>query len=422
MTIMNNLQDNFTKYGVEIKAGERIALAVSGGADSMYLTLQCIKNGIDLSNITVLTVDHGLRTESAAEAQWVKEQLQKYGLKVHILEWHGQKPSANVQAAAREARYKLLCNYCIEHSIKYLLVGHHMDDQAETMVLRMLRGSGLDGMCGIYAETELYYRQADITDCVKVIRPLLHVKKSEIIVALQQEGWQWIEDPSNNSEKYERNKVRKLLQGIDKYSQAIERMTLLAENLQRSTSFIDAELKRYCQESCVVHPLGFISLDKSKYVKMHIEIKLRLVRLLLQKVSGNRIAPRLERLEKLALALQQENNTHKTLHGCEIITQNNVIYFMRELAAIPLYTHIAANATIVWDGRFVITTKQPLVITPLGFKSFVQLHKKLQLPKLVSNKIYQGLPSYEYQGQKHALLLNGESYNEQVLVRLLIQI
>src|SRR5574344_373927 len=137
------MDDFFKKYNFN---NEKIAVGVSGGADSLALVLRFKEMGLD---IVALTVDHKLRLESGEEAKYVAEIMQKYGINHYILEWNGNKPKRGIEEKAREARYELISKWCEDNKVKVLAMGHHLQDQAETFLLRLQRGSGIYGLSGI---------------------------------------------------------------------------------------------------------------------------------------------------------------------------------------------------------------------------------------------------------------------------------
>jgi tRNA(Ile)-lysidine synthase len=150
-----------------------LAVAVSGGADSLSLALFAAawarKRG---GCASALTVDHGLRPEAAAEARRVGRWLRARGIEHRIIAWRGTKPAANIQAAARAARYGLLSAWCARHGVLHLLLAHHADDQAETYLMRLARGSGVDGLAAMAPVHEL--------PSVRVLRPLLDVPRARL--------------------------------------------------------------------------------------------------------------------------------------------------------------------------------------------------------------------------------------------------
>lgn len=180
----------------------RIAVAVSGGPDSLALLL--LAQGAFPGRLVVLTVDHGLRPEAKTEAAEVARICAELGVAHRTLgvpELKGV--SANVQAAARAARYAAMAAACGEAGAAVLMTGHHADDQAETLLMRLSRGSGIAGLSGIRAERPL--------DGIMLARPLLDWRKAELVALVQAAGLQAADDPSNRSPAYDRTAARTLL-------------------------------------------------------------------------------------------------------------------------------------------------------------------------------------------------------------------
>ncbi len=189
------------------EANPRIAAAVSGGADSLALAVLLHDWARPLGgHITALTVDHGLRPEAAAEARFVARTLEPLGLAHQTLRWRGAKPGANISAAARRARYDLLSRRCEQRGLLHLALGHHLDDQAETFLLRLGRGSGLDGLAAMAPIVEL--------PGLRLLRPLLGLPKVRLEATLRARGLDWIEDPTNRDPAQARARLRQLLPGL----------------------------------------------------------------------------------------------------------------------------------------------------------------------------------------------------------------
>ena len=179
----------------------KIAVAVSGGADSMALALLadewCRSNGGEL---IAITVDHDLRPDAADEANWVGRQLQNHGIAHRVVRWDGAKPQSGVQDAARKARYDLLDRELEATGALHLLVAHHRDDQAETRIMRQNRDSGVIGRAGMSARR--YLRNG------RLLRPLLPVSKADLVATVRAYQQDWIEDPSNRNARFERVRIR----------------------------------------------------------------------------------------------------------------------------------------------------------------------------------------------------------------------
>ncbi len=185
-TNFNNRLTNF----INLQKIKKIAVSLSGGADSMCLTFLlnkfCKQNNISL---VAITVDHKLRKGSTIEANNIYRYLEKYGINHTVLTWNHNEIKSNIQKEARNVRYKMLCDFCNENGIGNLFVAHTYDDQAETVLLRILRGSGIDGISGI--------NSLIIMNEINIIRPLLVYTKTQILNFLKKENLLWFEDESN---------------------------------------------------------------------------------------------------------------------------------------------------------------------------------------------------------------------------------
>lgn len=187
--------------------GARIGIAVSGGPDSMALLLLAV--AARPGEIEVATVDHGLRPESAAEAAMVADHCAKLGVphRTLLADWP-EAPASNIQAAARAMRYRLLNEWAAERGLSALATAHHADDQAETLLMRLLRGAGVGGLGGTRARRPL-------SEQVLLIRPLLGWRKAELLQLVAGAGIEAADDPSNRDPKHDRSRIREWLARSD---------------------------------------------------------------------------------------------------------------------------------------------------------------------------------------------------------------
>lgn len=185
-----------------LAADERVAVAVSGGPDSVALLL--LAAAALPGRIVALTVDHGLRAGAAIEAASVARQCAAAGIPHHLLHWRGDKPAANLQAAARAARYDLMADWCAQNSVAILATAHHADDQAETLLMRLARGSGSAGLAGIRA-------RRDLGQGVVLVRPLLTLRRADLVAVAAASGWSIADDPTNRDLRHDRTHARQLL-------------------------------------------------------------------------------------------------------------------------------------------------------------------------------------------------------------------
>ncbi|MEO0699962.1 MAG: tRNA lysidine(34) synthetase TilS, partial [Pseudomonadota bacterium] len=191
-----------------LPADEPAAIAVSGGADSFALLHWAHTQGYP---VVALTVDHGLRQGSAAEAQLVADWCRIRRISHETLTWHGDKPKTGIQEAARGARYRLLCQACERVGIKHLFTGHTADDQAETVFMRLRRGGGR-GLAGMPSARKI---AAGPGELVTLHRTMLSVRRGEARTYAEEQGLPIIDDPSNDDESYERVRVRALLAALE---------------------------------------------------------------------------------------------------------------------------------------------------------------------------------------------------------------
>ena len=190
-----------------LAADARIGIAVSGGPDSLALLL--LAAAARPGRIEAATVDHGLRAESAAEAAMVSELCRNLGIAHQTLlaDWPTP-PEANVQAEARAMRYRLLNEWAIDRGLDAIATAHHADDQAETLLMRLLRGAGVGGLGGTRAKRPL-------SESVLLIRPLIGWRKAELEALVAEAGLTAVDDPSNRDPKHDRSRVRQLLSEAD---------------------------------------------------------------------------------------------------------------------------------------------------------------------------------------------------------------
>jgi tRNA(Ile)-lysidine synthase len=186
-----------------IPAETRIGIAVSGGPDSLALLL--LATAARPAMVEAATVDHGLRAESADEAKMVGRVCEKLGIEHHVLlaDWP-EPPTTNVQAAARAMRYRLLNDWAADAGLAAIATAHHADDQAETLLMRLLRGAGVGGLGGTRARRAL-------SDHMLLVRPLLGWRKSELVEIVAEAGLEPVDDPSNRDPRHDRSRVRTIL-------------------------------------------------------------------------------------------------------------------------------------------------------------------------------------------------------------------
>jgi tRNA(Ile)-lysidine synthase len=295
------------------------AIAVSGGGDSvalMLLTADWLReHRKEPGPHAVLIVDHGLRNDSAKEATLVAEWATRAGFKSHILNWHGSKPRSDVEAQARNARYALLGEWCRKQGVAQLLVAHTRDDQAETFLLRLGRGSGVDGLSSMSPRAAFPLKGYD---GIQLIRPLLAAGRSELREFLAGRGTDWLEDPMNADSRFARARVRELLPRLESAGVSTSRIAQAAAHLARAREALDEETRAFLERHSRFGTRSFL-LDGRALKLIPREIGLRALSVSLMRVGEGQYRPRFERLEQLYDGLISGNFTPaRTLSGCRV--------------------------------------------------------------------------------------------------------
>jgi tRNA(Ile)-lysidine synthase len=343
-------------------AGTVLAVGVSGGPDSMALGLSTQRWAqAQGGDAVALIVDHGLRAESTAEAEQVAEWLRAQGMAAHILTWRGSKPTTGVQAAAREARYQLLVDRCDAEGIRHLLLGHHRNDQAETFLLRLSRGSGIDGLACMAPRA--HPPLSKVTD-VRILRPLLAVPKSRLIATLEAWGVAWVEDPSNSSLDFTRVRMRQALEGLESEGLTSERLSLTAKRMARARDALNAATNDLIDRAVRQDPTGYCEIALSDFCQAPDEISLRALGVMLRWAGGANGVLRLERAERLHTAIIDpgtEGFPGKTLGGCRVQVVGRstgpALMICREPAAVDHRLSLRPGAKGKWDGRFRVSLR-----------------------------------------------------------------
>ena len=329
----------------------RVALAVSGGADSVALML-LVRTWLDLRaggpQITVLTVDHRLRDAAASEAEWVKNEAQVLGFQHETLVWEGEKPHSDLQAAARRARYGLMTAYCRSRSIPAIATAHTSDDQAETFIMRLARGSGLDGLSAI---EEISRRNG-----IDILRPLLTVSRRRIEAFLLARALRWLDDPSNDDERYERVRIRRQLKAARSLGLSPAALALSARRLRRSRDALELVTADFLRAHVKLHEAGFAKLHLPELFEIHEDVALRALARMIAAVGGGSALLRLSKIETYYQMMRTAPRS-ATLGGCRLIVKGADLTIIREIGRMDAASaHIVRpGETLLWDARFMLT-------------------------------------------------------------------
>jgi len=315
----------FKEFSNSLKVKENLAVAVSGGPDSLalaYLT-KCysLKNKL---KVKYFIVDHKLRKESSSEAKIVKNILNKINVKCEILKWNGKKPSKNIQAIARDKRYALLVNECKKNNIKYLLLGHHVNDLFENFLIRLLRGSGLKGLISFGKETK--YKDKNLN----ILRPLLDLEKSDLIYISKEVFNFFVKDPSNINKDYKRTRIRNLLQSLEEEGLDKKKLKLTIENLKKSDKSIKFYVNKNLDNNSVFLKKKNIYILNYNFFDQSHEIIFRSLTTIIQKLGKKYYPVRGKSINELIKDIGKNSFTKVTLGGCFIDRINETILISKE--------------------------------------------------------------------------------------------
>jgi tRNA(Ile)-lysidine synthase len=262
------------------KTAPALLLAVSGGPDSIALMWLAARWRSALARgprLVAVTVDHGLRAEAAAEAREVKRLARMLDLEHRTLRWTGPKPKTGLPAAARIARYRLLAKAARRSGATHILTAHTRDDQAETLLMRMLRGSGIHGLAAMARETE--------RDGVRLARPFLDVSKSQLIATLNKAKLGFADDPTNRDVNFTRPRLRALMPALAAEGGDARNLARLAQRLARANAAVEVladGAERYLalrdRAASRAAPGFAMSFDATAFAAMPEEIRLRLLK------------------------------------------------------------------------------------------------------------------------------------------------
>jgi tRNA(Ile)-lysidine synthase len=336
---------------------DHVVLAVSGGPDSMALMVLAAewrkRQMRNRSVLSVATVDHGLRAESRAEAEQVSSEAVRLGLPHVTLPWTGEKPHRGLPMKAREARYRLLQEFAgtLGSENVAVVTAHHRDDQAETVVMRLARGAGVDGLSGMRRERALNDRSP-----VTLVRPLLGFPKARLIATLSLRGVAFAADPTNSDTRFERARVRSRQSLLETAGISAEALALTARRLG------DARDALAFAERLFVASLGlsfaneiFAKLDRGTFDAGPVFLRQKVLSKLIDRFGGASPAPQLSEVEDLVARMQREGAVGATLGGAMISAGARHVRVWREAGRLsqPDFT-LSPGQEAVWDRRFLL--------------------------------------------------------------------
>ncbi len=349
-----------------------VAAAVSGGPDSLALTLLLADWArAQGGRVLAITVDHGLRAEASDEARWVGALLAAQGIAHRVVGWHGERPERVRQEHARAERYDRLRELCAEAGILHLALGHHREDRAETVLLRLKGQSRLDGLAGMAQQREMPE--------LRLIRPLLDLSKERLRATLAARGVGWVEDPTNRNRNHLRVQLRDVMPQLAEDGVTVARINALAGALGTARRRVEAAQDALLARAVALHPAGFATLDPEAFRLARPEVAEGALARVLLAVGGAIYPPRGGRLERLAERLRGGLPATRTLGGCQLIPRKSTILVVREWERVAPVT-LQPGARAVVDGRFEARLAPdapgPALVRPLGRAGWAALTKR----------------------------------------------
>lgn len=325
----------------EIAIERAILVAVSGGPDSVALLalLADWAKAPGRPRLSAATVDHGLREASAEEARAVALFCRDLDVPHVVLTWQGDKPATGVQARARSARYALLAQEAQRLGGAVIATAHTLDDQAETLMMRMAHGSGPSGLAGMRSRTQ--------RDGAVLVRPLLGIAKGRLVATVKARGLWFVEDPSNGDRRFERVRWRELMPSLAQTGLDAGRLGLLAQRIARMEDALAERALRLWPDLVVPGVEGEgIALRFANLLQEPEEMALRMLAKALDHVAGDGLG-RLERLEtclsSLLDAARAKVAMTRTLSGCVLALGRDGVLTVRREAARKRGVHPAAS-------------------------------------------------------------------------------
>ena len=313
----------YNKFEKNLNLNEDLIVAVSGGPDSLALSYLSKIYSINKEiNVKYFIVDHKLRKNSSKEASFVKKHLKKLGIDLIILRWIGDKPKSNVQSVARNKRYELLSNQAKKFNISNILLGHHKDDLLENFFIRILRGSGLNGMVSFDERTELKK--------VKLIRPLLEFTKKDLIYITKKVFETYVEDQSNKNDRFKRVKIRNLLKALELEGLDKDKFNLTIKNLKFANDSIKFFTDKNLKENSNISKKKTLAYLNKEFFYQPEEIVFRSFTEII-KIVGRKFYPvRGKKVDKVILQIKNNSSFKVTLGNCIIKKVNKTIIVSKE--------------------------------------------------------------------------------------------
>ena len=314
----------YREFENSLDINEDFLVAVSGGPDSLALAflakIYSIKKKIKSKFVII---DHRLRPESTKEAKEVKNILKKYLISAEVSTWRGRKPIKNIQSIARKKRYEILFAKCDKYKIKNILLGHHEEDLLENFFIRIFRGSGLNGLISLENINKIENKN--------LLRPLLYLKKNELLFISKHVFGFYVKDPSNKNEKFLRIKIRKLIQKLQNNGLEKKKFLKTIKNLKSSNKVINFYVNQNLQKNSFFRNKNNRLILNQNFFQQPYEVTFRSLSESLKIIGKKYYSVRGKKLEKIIKDLENNHSIRATLGGCIIEKVNQTVIISKEI-------------------------------------------------------------------------------------------
>ena len=326
--LLNKLKDKETfqfykKFEKILNLNDSFIVAVSGGPDSLALCflskIYSIKKNI---KVRYVHIDHRLRNNSSKEANFVKSLLNKISSNLEILTWIGKKPKSNIQSVARDKRYELLVNKAKKLKINNIVLGHHRDDLVENFFIRILRGSGLNGL--------ISFDEISNQRNVYLVRPLLKYSKMDLIYIAKKVFKDYVKDRSNKNDEFKRVKIRNFITNLESEGLDKEKFDLTIKNLKFANETIKFFVEKNLKDNSIIsNTNNSVILNKNFFYQPE-EVVFRSLTEVLKTVGNKYYPSRGKKVVNLMEQIANDNNFKTTLGNCIIKRVNSTIIVSKE--------------------------------------------------------------------------------------------
>ena len=314
-----DISKTYLNFKVELNNFKRktYVVAVSGGPDSLALAAltKALSYERKIKFFYVL-INHNIRKNSKLESLKVKSLLSKYGIKLNIIS-NTKLIKRNIQSEARNIRYKMLSNFCNKKNANLILTAHNLEDQVETFFIRLSRGSGLDGLSSMKPFTILNKK-------IYLFRPLLDVKKNQLIKISKKVFGKFFRDPSNKDTKFLRTRIRQLEKPLNKSGVTYDKIIKSIKNLAASKATLDDYFNKISKEK-IKKIKGGVVVNLREYNNFNEEIKIKIINRSIKKIKKNYYHQRAKKVVNLIKNIDKKNFQKATLGGCLFFKKKDLL-------------------------------------------------------------------------------------------------